>query len=110
MSTSVALRLACVTGQSVSALTESDRRRLLQRGRMLDAQVVQSVSTIIEWVQNKGDAALRELAARYDGVQLEHIEVTRAALDRALSDLDPALRAALEQAADGIRAFHRAQL
>ncbi|HEX6133261.1 MAG TPA: histidinol dehydrogenase [Longimicrobiales bacterium] len=68
------------------------------------------VDTIIADVRDRGDAALRDLARRFDGVDLSDLEVPRETWDRALEQLDPAVRDALETAAANIAAFHRAQL
>ncbi|HEX6309582.1 MAG TPA: histidinol dehydrogenase [Longimicrobiales bacterium] len=68
------------------------------------------VDRIIADVRDRGDAALRDLARRFDGVELPELEVPRGAWDRALAQLDPAVRTALEAAAANITAFHRAQL
>jgi histidinol dehydrogenase len=65
------------------------------------------VAAILEGVRRRGDAALRELTARYDGVDLAHPWVTpdewRAA------SVEPALEAALGDAAAAIRRYHAEQ-
>lgn len=94
----------------ISALDDRDLERLLDRGRSTDPDVARSVAAIIDDVSERGDAALRELALRYDGVELESLEVPRESLDAALAGLDPALRSALETAAAAIARFHRLQL
>ena len=94
----------------IGELDEGERARLFDRGRASDPGVQQAVRAIIAAVRARGDAALRELALRFDGARLEGLEVPRAECERALAALDPAVRAALEQAARNIAAFHRAQL
>lgn len=84
--------------------------RLFDRGRATDATVEHDVRRIIEDVRARGDAALRDMALRFDGARLEAIEVPRERCEGALRELDPDVRAALEQAASNIAAFHRAQL
>ncbi len=83
--------------------------RLLVRGRAGDAAVARSVAADIADVRARGDDALRDLARRYDGVALDALDVPRSACDEALRALDPALRDALQRAADAIRRFHAAQ-
>ena len=56
------------------------------------------------------DEALRDLAGRYDRIDLQSIEVPRSEWERALRELEPNVRAALSEAADAIRAFHASQL
>ena len=67
---------------------------------------VEQVRAILADVRARGDAAVRELSERFDGVHLEELRVPDAELHDALARIDPALRAALEEARDAIRAFH----
>ena len=92
------------------ALSPAEQRMLFERGREVDPEVAASVTAMIADVRKHGDAALREYARRFDGVSLAALEVPAAALHEALTSLAPELRTALEQAADAIAAFHRAQL
>ena len=70
----------------------------------------EAVRRILRDVRARGDAALREWSARLDGFPAEApIRVPAEALSAALEALDPATRAALETAAERIRAFHRRQ-
>lgn len=91
-------------------LNGEDEARLFDRGRATDPAVERAVAAIVADVRARGDDALRELTRRFDGVQLEAIEVPSEAGAAALEALDPTIRAALEQAIDHIAAFHRAQL
>ena len=70
--------------------------------------VEDSVSETITDVLTSGDAALRRLAHRYDGVELGDIEVPPDQCARALEELDPPVHAALERARRNIDAFHEA--
>lgn len=95
---------------SVAGLAPGDETRLFARGRGHDPGVERAVAAIVADVRARGDDALRELARRVDGVELDALEVPRATLDAALASLDASVRAALEQATDAISTFHRAQL
>lgn len=75
----------------------------------VDAAVTQ-IRPVLEDVRARGAAALRDLAERFDGVRPEHLRVPAAALTDALDELDPEVRAALETAAERLRAGHGAQL
>ncbi|SFS15030.1 histidinol dehydrogenase [Dyella sp. OK004] len=66
------------------------------------------VEQIIAQVRAGGDAALRELSAKYDRCAIEAIEVGEAEFAAAEAALAPALKAAIEEAASRIDAFHRA--
>ncbi|MCQ1987267.1 histidinol dehydrogenase [Arthrobacter sp. zg-Y844] len=68
-----------------------------------------AVSAIITDVRTRGFTALTELAQRFDGVDQHEVRVPAAALDSALEQLDPAVRAALETAIQRTRIFARAQ-
>lgn len=67
------------------------------------------VRAIVEDVRVRGDAAALEIQARV-GVAPERLTVPREECDRALAELDPGLRAALETAAARIRMLHERQL
>ncbi|HSK20368.1 MAG TPA: histidinol dehydrogenase [Longimicrobiales bacterium] len=95
---------------TIGDLTARDRHRLFDRGRATDPAVERAVRDIIAEVRATGDAALREQAARFDGVQLSALEVPREACMAALESLNGDVRAALELAAHNIETFHRAQL
>ena len=60
-------------------------------------------------MRENGDEALFRYARQFDSAELEELEVPPALLDRALEELEPRLRAVLEEAAENIRDFHRRQ-
>ena len=60
--------------------------------------------------KRRGADAVREYTARFDGVDLATTRVPPEALDEALAGLDPAVRAALEEAIRRTRRVHQAQL
>ena len=95
---------------AVGLLTPAQESVLLSRGRAADPGVARAVADVVEEVRTGDDEALRALARRFDGVELTALEVPRAAIERALAELAPDVRGALQQAADAIAAFHRAQL
>ena len=87
------------------------RRQLIERAVSRDGESVRATTAaIIARVRRDGDDALRALARDFDGVTLDHVEVPRSALTRALDGLDAGLRAALERAASNIATAHRAFL
>jgi histidinol dehydrogenase len=67
------------------------------------------VRGIIDDVRRRGDVALRELTARFDGVEVDDLRVPDADVRTALDGLAPDVRAALEYAAGEITAYHEAQ-
>ncbi len=68
-----------------------------------------AVSAIIDDVRSRGFAALAELAEKFDGVRQDHPLVPRQALAEALANLDPAVRAGLEESIRRARLFAQAQ-
>ena len=75
------------------------------------ADVSATVAGIIAAVKARGDAAVAELTARFDRVDLgrQGWDIPAVDLDAALAGLEPDLRAALDLAAARIRAFHERQ-
>ena len=71
---------------------------------------VAAVRAILADVRARGDAAVRELTERFDGVAIDDLRVPAADLDIALDRLDPDLRLALETARDNIDAYHRSSI
>ncbi len=82
---------------------------ILSRAASFDEAVEQSVRSILAAVRAGGDAALRDLTEKFDGVRPEALRVPPEAIAEALAALDPALRAVLEAAAANIRRFHERQ-
>lgn len=92
-----------------SRLDASARRRALQRPSYATSdETTEAVAAIIAQVRNDGDAALRALGERYDGVRLEAFAVTAAEFEAAQMQVPDALQAAMREAAARIEAFHRA--
>jgi histidinol dehydrogenase len=95
---------------AVAGLRADDRRRLLDRSTSVDARIRDRVAGIIADVRQRGDEALRELARELDRVDLDSIEVPRVHWQRALDDLEPALRRAMERSIANVETAHRAAL
>lgn len=91
-------------------LEPETRRHLLERATEDAPELSRQVTELMAEVRADGDAALRRMAGRFDGVTLESIEVPRDRWTAARDRLDPGVRAALERAADNIRRFHEAQI
>jgi histidinol dehydrogenase len=73
--------------------------------------VADAVRAIIARVRDEGDAALKDLTARFDKHDLDATgwRVEAAEMDAALAGLAPDLRAALELAAERIATYHATQ-
>ena len=77
-----------------------------------DHAIEQRVADILADVQARGDAAVLEYTARFDGLQaavMAELELTQAELKAAFVSLPAAQRNALEAAAARVRRYHEAQ-
>ena len=90
------------------ALSLVDRRALFDRAPAGPPDVLAETARIIADVRNRGDDALRDMAQRFDRVNLETIEVPRAAIRAALDAISPALRQSMERSARNIATVHQA--
>ena len=74
------------------------------------AEVISQARTIIAAVRSRGDAALRDYAREFDGVELASLRVTPAEFAVAGAALAPLAHAALATAIANVSTFHRAGL
>jgi len=92
-------------------LSAERQRALLARPALVnDASFAARVTSIIERVRREGDAALFDLTAKLDRVQLSSLEVSDAEFDDAETRLDEEQREAIRAAAKNIETFHRPQI
>ena len=94
-----------------SSLSDLERQAALRRPAQRDAAAVRAEARdIIGSVRRDGDAALRALTQRFDGVSCESLEVTPQEFLQAERDLDGRQHAAIDTALSTVRMFHAAQL
>jgi len=77
-----------------------------------DAAIEQRVAAILADVQQRGDAAVLDYTARFDGLSADSVsalELTQAELKAAFDAIPEAQRQALEFAAARVRSYHEAQ-
>lgn len=92
-----------------NALNPQERRAALSRPAQSRAESLRAgVEQIVARVRADGDVALRELTAKFDRCSLHAIEVSEKEWSEAEARLSPDLKAAIEEAASRIDAFHRA--
>lgn len=106
------------TGSVLSVLNRIDLRG--RKGEALLADLprpnpageapLAAVRDIIANVRAKGDSALQQYTAQFDGVDEPIRAVSKDELQKALANCDANLRNALEQAAEAIRLFHVDQI
>ena len=75
-----------------------------------DPALATAVAAIIEGVRTRGDEAVREYTAQFDGAAPESLEVSQPEQHSALERLPRELTMALRAAADRIASFHEASL
>ncbi|MEU6264684.1 histidinol dehydrogenase [Saccharopolyspora shandongensis] len=81
-------------------------RATLPRAEMDVEHVLHRVRPVIEAVRDRGVAAVLEFTEKFDAVRPERVRVAADELRRALDELDPAVRAALEESIARARKVH----
>ena len=97
---------------SASSTFDADFKARLHWSADTDAAIEQRVADILADVQMRGDAAVLDYTARFDGLEVAHmsaLELTQAELKAAFEAIPPAQREALEAAARRVRTYHEAQ-
>ena len=100
-------RLSCVDVEF-----EAQFKARLHWSADTDAEIEQRVADILLNVQQRGDAAVLEYTARFDGLDvpsMAELELTQAELKAAFESIPAVQRAALEAAARRVRSYHEAQ-
>lgn len=97
---------------SAAAGFERELDALLAWEAAQDAAIECTVADILADVQQRGDAAVLEYTARFDGLQADgmaQLELTQADFRQAFESLPTAQREALQAAAERVRRYHEAQ-
>ena len=83
---------------------------ILNRDIQAEEDVSAAVDAVLAEVKARGDAALKAYTKRFNGVELEELQVSQEELDAAWNGLDAEFIRTLELAADNIRRFHERQV
>lgn len=75
-----------------------------------DEAVESAVRDILTDVKKRGDEAVRDYTKRFDKVELECLEVTKAEIEEAYASLDGYFIETLKEAKENIERYHREQL
>ena len=97
---------------TASSTFDADFKARLHWSADTDAAIEQRVADILADVQKRGDAAVLEYTARFDGLDvagMDVLELTQAELKAAFGAIPAAQREALEAAARRVRTYHEAQ-
>ena len=92
------------------ALSPAEFLAVVPRADAARDEALATAARIVEDVARRGEEALREQAETFDRVSGHAIAVPAAHLDEALADLDPGIRAALDEAIRRVRAASAAQV
>ncbi len=90
-------------------LSKDQYQRELPRASLDVAAAMDAIEPILHRVKNGNEEDLISLGEQFDGVRPPSIRVPQSALDNALAQLAPEIRAALELSAERIRKVHSAQ-
>lgn len=91
-------------------LTLRDIRRITKRDQAESEDIRKAVEAILDDIEQRGDAAVREYTKRFDGVDLDSFLVSPEEIDTAVDIVGPDFMAVLEEAAANIRAYHERQV
>jgi histidinol dehydrogenase len=87
----------------------AELRTTLPRAEMDVEHVLHQVRPVIEDVRDRGLDAVLDHTERFDSVRPEQVRVLAEELSRALAELDPSVRSALEESIARARKVHEAQ-
>ena len=92
------------------ALSKAQYNLELPRATLNVAEAMVLIQPILDRVKNGTEADLIALAQEFDGIAPASIRVPQLALDEALSQLDPAIRTALELSIERVKKVHNDQV
>ncbi len=83
---------------------------LLKRPSIDASGLDEKVEKILRGVRKKGDKAIRKYTKKFDGIQLNDIQVTESEIAEGVDQVAPELKEAIQLAASNIETFHRSQV
>jgi histidinol dehydrogenase len=94
-----------------NALSQEQREGILRRSESDIAEVAEAVEPIIKAVKERGDAALREFAEKFDKSKIAGgLKATDADFEKAYRDLSPEVTEAIRFCAENVKIHHRQQM
>ncbi|MDR2332617.1 MAG: histidinol dehydrogenase [Burkholderiaceae bacterium] len=108
----MSLQAAPLRLSTASSTFEADFAARLHWSADTDAEIEQRVADILADVQRRGDAAVLEYTARFDGLNapdMSALELRQDELKAAFDSLNDAQKHALQAAAKRVRTYHEAQ-
>ena len=95
--------------RQTDARSARDYRHVVPRAAMDVEHALDTVRPLCADVHDRGDAALLDLAERFDKVRPASVRVPEAVLEASLDELDPAVRTALQVSIERARRVHADQ-
>jgi len=89
---------------------EKIKAEILSRGDLDYKDINITVEEIVNSVKEKGDSAVFEYTAKFDGAIIDSMEVTAAEINKAWARAPKSLKIALTDAASSIKRFHKKQI
>lgn len=83
---------------------------ILKRPTQEKANLEAIVSGVFEEIKTKGDQALKDFTAKFDGANLDKLQVSDAEFAEATANTPQELKDAIDNAARNIKTFHKAQI
>jgi histidinol dehydrogenase len=88
---------------------QTDWASLLERPTKTVDDIEATVKEIFAAVQSKGDEAINQYTAQFDGIRLNTIQVSEDEIQTAIAQVDDELKGAIQLAKSNIEKFHQAQ-
>jgi histidinol dehydrogenase len=88
---------------------QTDWASLLERPTKTVDDIEATVKEIFAAVQSKGDEAINQYTAQFDGITLNTIQVSEDEIQTAIAQVDDELKVAIQLAKSNIEKFHQAQ-
>ena len=104
------IRRIDLRGARAASGASIDYRAAVPRAEFDIAAATHAVQPILDAVRTRGVEAILEYAQKFDGVALSDIRVPAAAMTEALANLDPAVRAGLDESIARLRTTSKNEL
>ncbi len=83
--------------------------KILERPALDNSQLEATVSQVLQDIRENGDQALRVYTQKFDGVDLDQLQLTPEEIETAEASLSPELKEAIQIAQQNIERFHAQQ-
>lgn len=89
---------------------DATKQRVMHRAQADIESLLDQIKPILKNVQENGDQALIEYAAKFDKAELSSLKVSEEEFEEARKTLDPAVKNAIDHCAGNVRKFHEEQM